>query len=265
MLEKILMNLDGVEKTMLLTLFAKAKHSQEKNHKFYDSKAIEVISKVDYDFSIAEKDKMMQLGTIARTIVLDQMVGDYINAHPECTIVNIASGMDTRFNRLDNGKINWYNVDLKNSANYRLKYIEDTDRVKTLAYSAMDSRWANEILIRKDVLFVVEGLTMYLNQKDVEEILNIIDENFDKYTVFMEIMPPISVKNTKEESIEDTNSKFIWGVEKGYELIQFNHNFRWIRDVNLFDGVNVYKPHYRIISWLPLLRKRMDYIAVLEK
>lgn len=259
------MNLEGVEKTMLLTLFAKAKHSQQKNHKFYDSKAIDVISKVDYDFSIAEKDKMMQLGTIARTIVLDEMVGDYIEDHPNCTIVNIASGMDTRFNRLDNGKINWYNVDLENSAKYRLKYIEDTDRVTTLAYSAMDSSWAQEIIIRNDVLFIVEGLTMYLNQEDVEEIINIIDSNFDKCTVFMEIMPPISVKNTKEESIEDTDTKFIWGVEKGHELTKFSHNFRWVKDVNLFDGVNVYKPHYRIVTLLPLLRKRMDYIAVLEK
>lgn len=259
------MNLEGVEKTMLLTLFAKAKHSQQKNHKFYDSKAIEVISKIDYDFSIAEKDKFMQLGTIARTIVLDEMVGEYINSHPECTIVNIASGMDTRFNRLDNGKIYWYNVDLENSAQYRLKYIEDADRVTTLSFSAMDPSWAQEILIRNDVLFIIEGLTMYLNQKDVEKIIDIIDSNFDKCTIFMEIMPPISVKNTKEESIEDTDAKFIWGVEKGHELIKFNHNFKWIKDVNLFDGVNVYKPHYKIVTWLPMLRKRMDYIAVLEK
>jgi O-methyltransferase involved in polyketide biosynthesis len=259
------MNLEGVEKTMLLTLFAKARHSQQKNHKFYDSKAIEVISKVDYDFSIAEKDKMMQLGTIARTIVLDEMVSDYIRQHPECTIVNIASGMDTRFNRLDNGRINWYNVDLENSAHYRLKYIEDTDRVTTLAYSAMDPSWADEIKIRKEVLFIVEGLTMYLNQKDVEDIINIIDSNFYKCTVFMEIMPPVSVKNTKEESIEDTNTQFTWGVEKGSELTKFNNNFKWVKDVNLFDGVNVYKPHYRIVTWLPMLRKRMDYIAVLKK
>ncbi|MEE0902006.1 MAG: class I SAM-dependent methyltransferase [Methanobrevibacter sp.] len=259
------MNLEGVEKTMLLTLFAKAKHSQQKNHKFYDSKAIEVISKVDYDFSSAEKDKLMQLGTIARTIVLDEMVGDYIKAHPECTIVNIASGMDTSFNRLDNGKINWYNVDLENSARYRLQYIEDSERVKTLAYSAMDPNWASEIKIRNDTLFIVEGLTMYLNQKDVEDIINIIDANFDKCSVFMEIMPPISVKNTKEESVEETDSKFIWGVEKGSEILKFNDNFNWIKDVNLFEGVNVFKPHYRIVTWLPLLRKRMDYIAVLEK
>lgn len=81
----------------------------------------------------------------------------------------------------------------------------------------------------------------------------------------MEIMPPISVKNVKEESVENTNSKFIWGVEKGHELTKLNASFQWIEDVNLFDGVNVYKPHYRILTWLPMLRKRMDYIAVLKK
>lgn len=55
------MNLEGVEKTMLLTLYAKAKHSQQKNHKFYDSKAIEIISKIDYDFSIAERTNSCNL------------------------------------------------------------------------------------------------------------------------------------------------------------------------------------------------------------
>ncbi|MEE1134396.1 MAG: hypothetical protein UHW60_06460 [Methanobrevibacter sp.] len=86
------MILEGVEKTMLLTIYTKAKHSKEKNHKFYDEKAIEVISKIDYDFSMAEKDKLMQMGVIGRTIVLDDMVGEYIKMHPDCTIVNIASG-----------------------------------------------------------------------------------------------------------------------------------------------------------------------------
>ena len=117
------MNLEGVEKTMLLTLFTKAKHSQETNHKFYDPMAIDVISKIDYDFTLANKDSTMQMGVIARTIVLDDLVSNYISRHPNCTIVNIASGMDTRFNRLDNGIIKWYNVDLENSARFRLNYI----------------------------------------------------------------------------------------------------------------------------------------------
>ena len=124
-------------------MFAKAHHSQQKNLKFYDKKAIEVISKIDYDFTLAKKDRKMNMGVIGRTIVLDDMVGEYIRNHPHCTVINIASGMDTRFNRLDNGLMRGYNVDLENSANFRLKYIEDTDRVKTLAYSAMDEKWAD--------------------------------------------------------------------------------------------------------------------------
>ena len=191
------MNLEGVEKTMLLTLYTKAKHSQEKNHKFFDFKAIDVISEIDYDFSLADKDHQMQWGVISRTIVLDDMVSKYIRSHPECTIVNIASGMDTRFNRLDNGIIKWYNVDLENSAKFRLNYIKDSNRVKTLAYSAMDSSWA------------IEGLTMYLAEEDNKRILDIIDENFKSCTVFTEIMPPVSVKNVKEKSVEEMDAKFI--------------------------------------------------------
>lgn len=262
----ILMNLEGVEKTMLLTLFAKAQHSQEKDHKFYDEKAIEVIAKIDYDFTLANKDMQMKWGVISRTIVLDEMVSDYIKKHPHCTVINIASGMDTRFNRLDNGHIRWYNIDLENSANFRLKYIEDCDRVKTLAYSAMDEKWADEIKIESgNILFIIEGLTMYLEERDISNILKIINDNFMHATVFMEIMPPISVKNTKEISVEETDSQFSWGVQNGHELTDINPNFKWIRDVNLFDGMNKYKPITRLFTWIPLIRKRMDYIAVLEK
>lgn len=260
------MNLEGVEKTMLLTLFAKAQHSQEKNHKFYDKKAIDVISKIEYDFTAANKDKKMKMGVIGRTIVLDEMVSDYIKKHSHCTIVNIASGMDTRFNRLDNGLIRWYNVDLENSANFRLKYIEDDDRVRTIAYSAMDEKWADEINIESgNVLFIIEGLTMYLQERDVSDILGIINRNFLHCTIFMELMPPTSVKKTKEISVEETNSEFTWGLQRGYELLNLNPNFKWIRDVNLFDGVNKYKPVFRVFTWIPLIRNRMDYIAVLEK
>lgn len=260
------MNLEGVEKTMLLTLFAKAQHSQKKNHRFFDQKAIDVISQIDYDFSVADKDRFMKYGVISRTIVLDEMVSDYIDKNPHATIVNIGSGMDTRFNRLDNGLIRWYNIDLENSANFRLQYIEDNERVTTLAYSAMDPAWANEIKIESgNLLFIIEGLSMYLTEKDNKDILKIIADNFRRCTVFVEIMPPVSVENVTEKSVEETDSKFIWGVQKGSQLVKLNSAFRWIRDVNLFDGMNKFKPAFRLFTWLPFLRRKMDYIAVLEK
>ena len=53
---------------------------------------------------------------------------------------------------------------------------------------------------------------MYLKQSDVSEILKIISDNFRHCTVFVEIMPPTSVENVREISVEETDSQFTWGV-----------------------------------------------------
>ena len=39
------------------------------------------MEKLDYDFSKADKDKTMTYGVIARTIVLDRMVKQYLEKH----------------------------------------------------------------------------------------------------------------------------------------------------------------------------------------
>ena len=63
-MEKIQMQ--GVPETMLQTLYARAAYSKQRKAKFCDDKAVEIVSRMDYDFSLAEKDAMMSKGVIAR-------------------------------------------------------------------------------------------------------------------------------------------------------------------------------------------------------
>ena len=63
--------LTGVPETMLQTVFARAQETKKPNHKITDEKAVEIVSRLDYDFSLAEKDKTMSSGVIARTLVLE--------------------------------------------------------------------------------------------------------------------------------------------------------------------------------------------------
>ena len=53
----------------------------------------------------------MHSGVIARTIVLDRLVGEYLAAHPGATVMNLACGLDTRCYRMT-GFSHWYNLDL---------------------------------------------------------------------------------------------------------------------------------------------------------
>ena len=124
-MEKI--NIQGVPETMIQTLYARARESKKKNPKIYDEKSIEIVSKLDYDFSTAEQDALMSNGVIARTILLDRMVQDFVRQHPHATIINIACGMDTRFYRVDNGTIRWYNLDLPETIAVRERFLRKTD------------------------------------------------------------------------------------------------------------------------------------------
>ena len=97
MKEKI--KLSGVPETMLQTVYARAKESWGRGT-IHDAKAEEITRKLDYDFSLADKDTAMHSGVIARTIVLDKLVNAFLAAHPGAVVVNIASGLDTRCYRM---------------------------------------------------------------------------------------------------------------------------------------------------------------------
>ena len=75
---------------MLQCFYARAMHSRNPKNKFRDTKAEELIDRIDYDFSNAKKDTAMSGGIVARSVVFDELVSDFIRKNPDCTVVNIA-------------------------------------------------------------------------------------------------------------------------------------------------------------------------------
>lgn len=262
-MEKI--SIQGVSETMLQTLYARANESKKENHMIYDAKAIEIVSQIDYDFSIADKDLMMSKGVIARTIVLDQMIQDFISIHSQATIINIACGLDTRFYRVDNGKVRWYNLDLPDVIAIRKRFLAENDRVSMISASAIDKKWVRDIKETSDVLIIIEGLTMYLSEKDISTILHIIDQHFLHVTIFMETMAPFAVKHIKEKSVEASQAKFSWGIKNGKELEKIAPAFHFIEDVSLVSGMKEMMSIYKLLEKMPFVKNISNKITILKK
>ena len=204
MKEKI--KLSGVPETMLQTVYARAKESSGRGA-IHDAKAEEIVEKLDYDFTLADKDTAMHSGVIARTIVLDRLTKAWLTAHPGAVVVNIACGLDTRCYRMS-GYAHWYNLDLPETMAVREKLLPESGTISQIAMSAMED-WGSEISEQNvPVLIVIEGLTMYLNAKDVQQIFKVISSRFSKATVFVETMNPMIVKRFKERFIEGSHAKF---------------------------------------------------------
>ncbi len=261
MREKI--KLSGVPETMLQTIYARAKESRGRGA-IHDAKAEEIIEKLDYDFSLADKDTAMHSGVIARTIVLDRMTKEWLASHPGAVVVNIACGLDTRCYRMS-GNAHWYNLDLPETMAVREKLLPESGTFSQIAMSAMED-WGSEISEQNvPVLIVIEGLTMYLNAKDVQQIFKVISSRFSKATVFVETMNPMIVKRFKERSIEGSHAKFTWGIKNGKALAELLPGFRFVEEHSLTEGMAVFAPIYKLLDKLPTVRNISNKIIVLEK
>ena len=258
--------LTGSAETMLQSFYARAKYSRKKNAKFYDAKAIELVDKIDYDFSKAEKDSTMSNGVIARTIVFDELVKAFINKNPDCTVVNIACGLDTRFYRMDNGRIIWYNVDLPETIEVRDAIYHESGRVSTIGISATDPDWADKVTKRGKMLFITEGLSMYLTSDENAQMLSIIRDKFDNATVLMECLAKKWVnKEHTEKSIKDTGAKFVFGADTFDDLGKAADGFRCIKNDDIIRGMTEIMPILKPFRNLPLIKKVTQKILIFEK
>lgn len=277
----------GVPETMIQTLYARAMESEREGHLIYDKKAMEIVKEMDYDFTKAKEDAMMRNGVVARTIVLDELVQNYVTAHPNAVVINIACGLDTRFYRVDNGKLRWFNLDLPVTIEVRKKFLEETGRVSVLPYSAMNEAWAEEVhktlseeekADKKDkengkaneketrpTLVIMEGFTMYLSLEEVRKIFEIIRNHFTDATVLVETMSPFVVKHIKEKSIEASKAKFTWGVKNGRILAKELPGFEPVKDVSLVEGMKKLYPIYGIIGKIPAVRNISNQIIELKE
>lgn len=261
MSEKI--TLSGVPETMLQTVYARAKETKTRGA-ITDNKAVEIIDRLDYDFSMADKDAAMHSGVIARTIVLDKVVKTYLAGHGGAVVVNIACGLDTRCYRME-GYAHWYNLDLPETIAVREKLLPEDGNISQIAMSAMDD-WGGEIAEQgTPVLVIIEGLTMYLSEADVQRIFEVIAGRFGSVTVFVETMNPMVVKSFKEKSIEGSNAKFTWGVKNGAALVKLLPGFRFKEEHSLTEGMAQFVPVYKLLDKLPAIRNISNKIVVLEK
>ena len=131
--------------------------------------------------------------------------------------------------------------------------------------SAMDD-WGGEIGEQNvPVLIVIEGLSMYLNTKDVQRIFAVISSRFKKATVFAETMNPMIVRHFKEKSIEGSHAKFTWGIKNGKTLAELLPDFRFVEEHSLTEGMAAFAPVYKLLDRLPAVRNISNKIIVLEK
>lgn len=174
--------------------------------------------------------------------------------------------LDTRVYRMDNGRLTWYNLDLPETIEVRDSIYQESGRISTIACSVLDPAWADQVKVRGKMLFIIEGLTMYMSAEEVKTMLGIIRDHFDNAYVCMECLCPFFVKKEGiEKSIKATGATFTWGANSFDELGDIAAGFRKVKDDNIARGMLTLTPLYGLVAWMPIVKKFAEKILVFEK
>ncbi|SRR3712207_702833 len=259
------LQLTGISETLLIPFYARVYGSKYYFFRFYDKKALEVFPKIDYDFSKFEKGKMSIWGCLARSIILDREVKKFLDQYPNTKCINLACGLDTRFYRIDNGKIQWFEFDFPEVIALRKQIFSANDRVFSLAGNVLEEKiYENIKEEREKVIIIIEGLLMYFTESQVQDLFQILEKKFPKATIFAEFSRPFTIKHQKyHDTIEETMARFQWGIQNSREIETLVPGVSFLEEWNLTEEMLPFSP-YKLFLLAPLLRKVNDSIVKLQ-
>jgi O-methyltransferase involved in polyketide biosynthesis len=255
--QKITINRGTIQETFLLPLWGRAYETQKNNPRLIDNKAVEIIEAIDYDFSsIEETQSMSQHGWVARSLHTDRMALEFIEKHPDATIVNIGCGVDTTFSRIDNGKIMFYELDLPDVIALRKNFYEDSDRQRSIASSFLNTEWFEKIEVRDGLLFLAGGVLYYFEEDQIKEFFIKAADYFKECDFFFDSMSPLGIKIGKKQVLKKGNMGMPMDGS-GWGLKPIRTLEKWDKRIKVINAISMSKGMYK---GLPLRTKFIFFI-----
>jgi O-methyltransferase involved in polyketide biosynthesis len=251
-LDKI--NLGDVQETLLLPLWGRAIETQKKKPLLTDKASVSIVNSISYDFTTISKNinKLSQISWIARSIYFDKKILDFINLYPDATIVNIGCGLDTTFDRIDNGRIKWIDLDLPDTIELRKKFIKETSRRLFVSFSVFDEDWYIKIDKNTHLMFLFAGVLYYFKENEIKKLFNSFYLNFSEVEIIFDYCSVKGLEIANKKVIESggmkTSAKLQWGINNIYDLENWSDYIKVIDDMPMFNNHKKMYPFYKRIG-----------------
>ena len=184
---KSTVDLRGVPETMLFTLYNRAAEARRPNGFLRDPECLRIYGAIDYDFerNFGKPNSSHPM----RSRLFDDAIRPWMAAHPGATVVELGSGLETQFTRIDDGKVQWLCVDLPESLAVRERFLPPSTRCRHVALSALDLRWLEKVDASRGVFVSAQGLFMYFEEHEVRQLVVGILDRFPGVELMFDTIP----------------------------------------------------------------------------
>lgn len=227
--EKSKTKLTPEQETLLIPLYGKA---QPGNPLFFDSKAQEILNKLDYDFTRLLVPYKTVILVCQRAKKLDAVTRGFLDEHPDGIVLHLGCGLDSRFWRVDNGKVEWYDLDMQPVIELRRQFYPPVERYHLIASSVTDLEWTETVKVAgRPVLIVAEGLLMYLGEAEVRRLLLQLQQAFPGSRLIADVFSRMTAKAaTRHPSLKHTGATIGWGIDDPQEIESWSQGIHLIEE-----------------------------------
>ncbi len=229
-----------VQETALITLAIRASETARPNARIKDYMAKEIIDALDVDVSKFDPF-LSHEGVVARTIMFREQIKDILREYPDAVGINLGCGFDDKFSQVDNGTVEWFDVDLPDQIAVRRKVFEDRERCTMLDGSALEGGWTAALPKGRMNIVVMEGVMEYFSKEQVKTCLNMLCDNFEHGYLLVELHSPFLEKNGKHhDAVKHTNASFGWGTRSGRDYLELEPRLTYVSETSYNEEMKKY-------------------------
>ena len=141
-------NLSSTASTLLITLYSRANMSK-KGLIIKDTKAEEIIQLAGYSQKKLKASFSHQVFLSIRAKLMDDYTLNFLRKHDgNCTVIQVACGLDSRYLRMNDDRVKWYDLDLYGTIELRKKYYKNTKNYKMIESNVCNFTWVDKLILR---------------------------------------------------------------------------------------------------------------------
>lgn len=250
--------LNAVSETALLTLKARIIESEKEAPLIKDDKGKEILDKIQLLISPDLRQRVLDRKyspSLTNYIALrarrfDAYTREFVD-EPNALVVSLGCGFDTRYWRTTLSSAKYIEVDLPEVIGLKKDLLGAEADYQMIGCSVLDYSWIEKIaaLQKTHLLFLAEGLFMYLPEKDVIALFERLAATFTHSQIVFEIVNRKYTRGFRKKMLESkmkrnsgtmAGSSYTYGLEKAKEIETYATNIRVTEEWSYFED-----PHMR--------------------
>jgi O-methyltransferase involved in polyketide biosynthesis len=272
----MLIGIGDIAHTAFITLYCHALETLSDNPILVDPKSVEIATELNKTLSLSNDplDRILVSGTLDKRLVVhialrakkyDDYVQDFLRRSPNGVVVNIGCGLDSRFLRIDNGHVIFYDLDVPEVIAIKKTFFTEIERYHFIASSILDYDWMVPVLKHNGpFLFLAEGVFMYLDRVDVRSLVLKLQEQFPGSELVCEVINSIWLKFPLKKILEfklqwemhmGKDATFRSGIQDNREMEQWHSGIQFLDEWSYFDAEEEKLGLLKVLKHIKFIRK----------